>query len=59
MYFKIYFIPVIKAEISASLLRSWVSHDSSEIILYDDFDAQKTLIMLKTVVYSLFSGFFD
>ncbi len=32
-YFKILFIPVIKAEFSASLLQSSVSHDPSEIIL--------------------------
>ncbi len=32
IYFKIYFIPGIKAEILASLLQSSVSHDLSEII---------------------------
>jgi len=31
LYFKMYFIPVIKSELSASLLQSSVSDDHSEI----------------------------
>ncbi len=38
------FIPMIKAVFSASLLRSSVSHDSSEIILICLFDDQETFI---------------
>ncbi len=36
------FIPVIKAEFSASLLQSSVSHDPSEITLIYWFGAQET-----------------
>ncbi len=39
-----------KAEFSASLLRSFVSHDPSEVILIYWFSAQETLLILKTVV---------
>jgi len=45
---------VIKAEFSASLLQSSVSHDPSEIILICRFDAQETFIILsilKTVIF--------
>ncbi len=53
MYFKMKCIPVIKAEFSASLLQSSVSHDPSEIILIYWLAAQETfflLLMLKMVV---------
>ncbi len=59
---------MIKAEFSASLLQSSVSHDPSEIILICSFTAQETfllLLMLKTVnifvqiVIHYISGFFD
>jgi len=62
------FIPVIKAEFSASLLQSSVSHDPSEIILTWWFAAQETfliIIMLKPVVLlrifeePFFPGFVD
>ncbi len=50
IYSKIYYIPVIKAEFSASLLQSSVSHDPSELILICWFAAQGALLsMLKTV----------
>ncbi len=39
-------IPVIKAEFSASLLQSSVSHDPSEIILICWFAAQETFIII-------------
>ncbi len=39
-----YFIPVIKAEFSASLRQSSVSHDPSEIILICWSAAQETLL---------------
>ncbi len=53
IYFKMYFIPVIKAEFLTSLLQSSVSHDPLEIIIIFWFAAQKTIviiiiIMLKT-----------
>jgi len=44
--FKVYFIPVIKAEFSASLLQS---HDPSEIILICGFAAQETLMIIINV----------
>ncbi len=40
------FIPVIKAEFSASLIQSSVSHDSSENILKFWFAAQETFIII-------------
>ncbi len=46
VYNKILFISVIKAEFSASLLQSSVSHDPSEIILICWFDAQETFIII-------------
>ncbi len=39
------FIPVIKAEFSASLLQSSVSHDPLEIILIFRFIAQETFLI--------------
>ncbi len=42
----IYFIPAIKAEFSASLLQSSVSHDPSEITLICWFDAQETFMII-------------
>ncbi len=39
------FIPVIKAEFSASSLQSLVSHDPSEIILICGFAAQETIFI--------------
>jgi len=53
---------VIKAELSASLLQSSVSHDPSEITLIWWFDAQETFMIIISVEnrYLLFfSGFFD
>jgi len=38
-----------KAEFSASLLQSSVSHDSSEIILICRFGAQKTIFLTSTL----------
>jgi len=46
IYFQMYFIPVIKAEFSASLLQSSVSHDPLEIIYSWWFAAQKTFIII-------------
>jgi len=40
------FIPVIKAEFSASLLESTVSHDPTEIILICKYSAQETFIII-------------
>ncbi len=63
------FFPVMdKAEFSASLLQSSVSHDLSEIMIYADVTAQETFSyykMLKCWSYlsensdTVFSGFFD
>jgi len=57
---------VIKAEFSASLLQSSVSHDPSEIILIWWFDAQETFMIIINDVKKnekcqtfCFSGFFD
>ncbi len=41
IYLQLWFISVIKAEFSASLLQSSVSHDPSEIILICQFAAQE------------------
>ncbi len=46
---KMSFISVIKAEFSASLLQSSVSHDSSEIILIYWFAAQETFLIIINV----------
>jgi len=52
------FIPVIKAEISASLLQSTVSHDSSEITLIWWFDAQETFTIIIDVETSWGASYF-
>ncbi len=44
IHFKMLFIAVIKAEFSASLLQSSVSHDPSQIFLIWWFDFQKTFL---------------
>ncbi len=72
MCVKMQFIPVIKAEFSASLLQSSVSHDPSEIILICWLAAQETFLIIISAEYSCnasyfcgncdtfyFSGFFD
>ncbi len=48
------FIPVIKAEFSASLLQSLVSHDPSEIIQNADLLLKKHFLLL-----SMLKMFFD
>ncbi len=53
-----YFIPVIKAEFSASLLQSSVSHDPSEIILIYWFAAQKTFLIIINVENSCAASFY-
>jgi len=61
---------VIKAEFSASLLQSSVSHDPSEIILIWGFYAQETFIIIINVAntcalqyscgnWNIFKGFSD
>ncbi len=63
-------ISVIKAEFSASLLQSSVSHDPSEIIIIYWFAAQETFLIIISVQNScaasyfcgnrsIYSGFFD
>ncbi len=44
------FIPVIKAEFSASLLQSSVPHDPSEIILIYWFAAQEKFLIIVSVI---------
>ncbi len=48
------FISVIKAESSASLLLSSVSHDPSEIILICRFAAQETSIIINIETYAAY-----
>ncbi len=59
-YSEILFISVIKAEFSASLLQSSVSHDPSEIIIICWFAAQETFLIIMNVenccAASYFSG---
>ncbi len=47
---KPWFIPVIKAKISASLLQSFVSHDPSEITLMYWFAVQETFITIIIII---------
>ncbi len=49
IYFNILFIPVIKAEFSASFLQSWESYDPSEFILICWFAAQETFLIINHV----------
>ncbi len=58
IYSKMYFISVIKAEFSASLLQSSVSHDPSEIILICWFAAQKTFLFIISVENSCAAQYF-
>jgi len=53
-----YFISVIKAEFSSSLLQSSVSHDPSEIILIWWFAAQKKTFIIIINVESSFVQFY-
>jgi len=67
MHFKMYFIPVIKAEFSASLLLSSVSHDSNMMIrclkTFSFIINLKKMVVLRNISgklrYNFFSGFFD
>ncbi len=52
-----YYIAVIKAEFSASLLQSSVSHDSSEIIICR-FDAQQTFLIIINFENSCTASYF-
>ncbi len=54
VHFKMLFISVIKAESSASLLLSSVSHDPSEIILICWFAAQETSIIKNIETYAAY-----
>ncbi len=56
--FKIQFISVIKAEFSASLLQTSVSHDPSEIILICWFAAQETFLIIINVENSCAAQYF-
>ncbi len=58
MYFKMPFIHVTKAEFSASLLQSSVSHDSSEIILIFWFAALETFLIIINVDNSCAASYF-
>ncbi len=46
IYFKMQFIPVIKAEFSASLLQSSVSHDVQKSFKYSDLLLKIHLLLL-------------
>jgi len=56
IYNQMWFIPMIKAVFSASLLQSSVSHDPSEITLI--FDAQKTFTIVINVENSCSASYF-
>ncbi len=58
IYYKIQFIPLIKAVFSASLLQSSVSHDPSEIILIYWFPAQETFLIIINVENSCAGKYF-
>jgi len=52
------FIPVMKAEYSASLLQSSVSHDPSEITLIWWSDAQQTVMIIINIENSCAASYF-
>ncbi len=53
IYCKMYFITVIKAVFSSSLLQSSVSHDPSEIILIYWFAPQETFVIIINVILNI------
>ncbi len=58
IYCKTSFISVIKAEFSASLLQSSVSHDPSEIILIYWFAARETFLIIINVENGCAASYF-